>query len=1106
MSRVKHNKNTILIFFALASFVMCSSVFAVTFEGPAGAIPNTNSQPDKFTAPTTDCNPNQFISFNQSDTPNYKCVDDRVSVSFTDVLRGLADSDPSAEESSATQQEIESGIIITVDKSQPFSRSAKGELRITANVNGKNYYILHATENHYLGTFEAGDYMFVENGTNEEIASAIASDLPKFWEDLVDFEYSLTEPFDLIATSSGNQVIITPTNGTEISSPVIEIQERGFSTFSVLEIKKEEFNALCEQNKFLAGFENGKIKCEDVSFAGITGFCLSGAAVSGVDIINGQKLYVCESADTLLNKTNVILDKALHGCETGNLIELKNGEVKCRKFIFESSYEPKLILQEKILAFRDAFCAEQTDASTILDGTKVLILTGFVGDDYLNNFNQAQNHTVVLPEIIKDFTGESVFDRYLKISDNVGDAGKIDVNNLSGNDFFGHDVDIDGNFIVVGAPGNKFGGAKRGAVYIFEKVNGVWEKGGLKSGKANLSTTELDGFENIYFPNIGSYDKFGSSVAVYGDILLVGAPGDDHGYSNAGVVHLFDNSYNNVGGWSHTGTLGYGNSFNGFGNYLDDSLTGSLSLSSQDGFGGGLDIYKDRFAVGAPGDDDGGSESGGVYTFRISEEGGYAVNILPEYFFTSGDGSDVDDTFVIQTIPDHETNTKYGEVALGDGILAVGAHKLDDSYTAAGGVFIYEEDESGNWSQTLKISNNTGSDGELDVDILRKDDSFGFSVDIYENILVVGSKDADDGGNNRGAVYTFIKNNGEWKKQYVISDNSSLTNTGLDGFTPVYNSLPNNNRFGSGVAVSQDGLVVGGQGDNSSKGSAYLFNSVIKNKDTQISTENGVITFNGKEDAGGEYLSVSDTDWSDVKSVSLWTKNNKNNGADILLKISDNGGGDGLLDVNLDDDDYFGRSVSYSDNTLVVGVRNDEDGGEERGAVYIFEKDSNGEWSQTLKISDNGGGTGKLDINLDNNDWFGSSVSYSDDTLVVGAEHDDDGPGTNDGAAYIFEKDSNGVWSKTLKISNNGGGNGKLDINTESHHYNFGSSVSYSKDTLVVGAYGDSYFPNIDNLRLRTGAAYIFEKDSNGVWSQTLKISDNGGVENVGELDIRLND
>ena len=38
----------------------------------------------------------------------------------------------------------------------------------------------------------------------------------------------------------------------------------------------------------------------------------------------------------------------------------------------------------------------------------------------------------------------------------------------------------------------------------------------------------------------------------------------------------------------------------------------------------------------------------------------------------------------------------------------------------------------------------------------------------------------------------------------------------------------------------------------------------------------------------------------------------------------------------------------------------DDDGGEERGAVYMFEKDSNGVWSKTLKISDNGGGTGKL--------------------------------------------------------------------------------------------------------------------------------------------------
>ena len=626
------------------------------------------------------------------------------------------------------------------------------------------------------------------------------------------------------------------------------------------------------------------------------------------------------------------------------------------------------------------------------------------------------------------------------------DAGKIDVNNLSGNDYL-NDVDVDGNFIVVGAPGSDFGGTNKGAVYTFEKVNGVWEKGGLKSDDNSLSATELDGFENIYFPNIDDFDKFGASVAVYGDILLVGAPGDDHGYSNTGVVHLFDNSYNNVGGWSHTGTLGYGNIVtSGSSNYADSSLTGNfLNLSSGDEFGGGLDIYKDRFAVAASGDDDGGSQSGGVYTFRISEEGGYAVNILPEYFFTSGNGSDVDDTFVIQTIPDHELGTKYGEVALGDGILAVGAYKLNDSYTAAGGVFIYEEDESGDWSQTLKISNNTGSDGELDVDILRENDNFGFSVDIHENILVVGSKDADDGGDNRGAVYTFTKINGEWKKQYVISDNSSLTTADLDGFTPVNGTLTNSNRFGSGVAISKDELVAGGQGDNSNKGSIYLFNSVIKNKDTQISTENGVITFNGKEDAGGEYLSVSDTDWSEVESVSLWTKQEEEiEKLDILLKISDNGGGDELLDINLHNYGRFGYSVSHSDNTLVVGAAFGEDGGQSQGEVFIFEKDSSDVWSKTLKISENGGGTGKLNIDLSPNANFGSSVSYSDNTLVVGA-------GRYSGAVYIFEKDSSGVWSQTLKISDNGGGAGKLDINLESAEQ-FGISVSYLNNTLVVGS------------------------------------------------------
>ena len=212
------------------------------------------------------------------------------------------------------------------------------------------------------------------------------------------------------------------------------------------------------------------------------------------------------------------------------------------------------------------------------------------------------------------------------------------------------------------------------------------------------------------------------------------------------------------------------------------------------------------------------------------------------------------------------------------------------------------------------------------------------------------------------------------------------------------------------------------------------------------------------------------------------------------FKISNNGGGDGLLNVYLDSNDQFGVSTSYSDNTLAVGAQGDDNGGPGKGAVYIFEKDSSGEWEQTLKISDHGDGAEKLDINLDPNDNFGRSVLYLDNQLFVGA-HGDGGGGTNKGAVYIFEKDSSGDWEKTLKISDNGGGAGLLDINLDSHDV-FGISVNAYKDTLVVGASSD------DDGGTNKGAVYIFEKDSSGNWEKTLKISDNGG--GAGKLDINL--
>ena len=148
------------------------------------------------------------------------------------------------------------------------------------------------------------------------------------------------------------------------------------------------------------------------------------------------------------------------------------------------------------------------------------------------------------------------------------------------------------------------------------------------------------------------------------------------------------------------------------------------------------------------------------------------------------------------------------------------------------------------------------------------------------------------------------------------------------------------------------------------------------------------------------------------------------------IEFSDNNGGYGKVAVSLDTGDGFGGAVSLDDDTLVVGADFDDDGGGNRGAVYIFEKDSSGVWSQTLKISDNGGdgSNGKLDIDLENSDRFGSSVAYSNlGILVVGAIGDDDG-GSARGAVYMFSRDSSGVWSKTLKYQTTEEGCRKLKI------------------------------------------------------------------------------
>jgi len=173
----------------------------------------------------------------------------------------------------------------------------------------------------------------------------------------------------------------------------------------------------------------------------------------------------------------------------------------------------------------------------------------------------------------------------------------------------------------------------------------------------------------------------------------------------------------------------------------------------------------------------------------------------------------------------------------------------------------------------------------------------------------------------------------------------------------------------------------------------------------------------------------------------------------------------------------FGGSVSIDGNTLVVGAFNATVGGKgQQGAAYLFTKPVSG-WAnatQVAKFTASDGAAG---------DSFGSSVSISGNTIVVGAWEAAIGANSEQGAAYVFTKPVTG-WSNMAQTA-------KITASDGKAYDDFGSSISISGNTVVVGA------PNATvGANSQQGAAYVFTKPVSG-WakmSQTAKLTASDGA------------
>ena len=401
-----------------------------------------------------------------------------------------------------------------------------------------------------------------------------------------------------------------------------------------------------------------------------------------------------------------------------------------------------------------------------------------------------------------------------------------------------------------------------------------------------------------------------------------------------------------------------------------DELGGAVvGLGDLDGAGPSVGAI----AVGAIGDDDGGSGRGAVYILFLGSNGAVLTN--QKISDTAGNF-----TPIIDNVDEFGSSLAY----LGDldgagpsvGALAVGTVGDDDGGTNRGAVYILFLASNGTVLSHQKISDTAGnftaiidSGDELGGTVAGLGDLDGAGPSVAA--LAVGAVGDDDGGADRGALYIlFLASNGTVLSHQKISDLEG-------GFTAVIDDL---DQFGSAVASC---------GDLDATGPSALALAV------------GTV---GDDDGGGDrgavyilFLASNGTVLSHQKISDL------EGGFTAVLDDLDEFGG-ALAD--LCDFDAVGPVFGPSAAALAVGSVGDDDGGIDRGAVYMLFLTRTGTVWSYEKISDT---AGNFTAPMDDGDDFGGTVACIGDldgvgasahTLVIGAAGDDDGGGAR-GAVYV---------------------------------------------------------------------------------------------------------
>ena len=310
---------------------------------------------------------------------------------------------------------------------------------------------------------------------------------------------------------------------------------------------------------------------------------------------------------------------------------------------------------------------------------------------------------------------------------------------------FAVSLDVSGDYLVVGAPGET--GLFSGAAYVYEEESGIWTAAALLEASNSGSSYECVCEEGSSCVTQGAGDAFGSSVAISGDTLVVGAPAEassatgvngdetDNSAPEAGAAYVFERL---DGIWTQT-------------HYLKASNSGA-----GDRFGFAVTIDGDVIVVGAEREDS-------VATGQDGDEANDAAEDAGATYVFERVAGDWEQTAYLKP-----SNTVAGyffgaNLALSDGTLVVGAPgEAEDS----GAAYVFRR-EGDSWveSRVFKAFNArpgasfAGPIGSINfargIGLCNfQATSSASSVDVSGNTVAVGAPFEDSGVRGINGVQT----------------------------------------------------------------------------------------------------------------------------------------------------------------------------------------------------------------------------------------------------------------------------------------------------------------------------------------------------------------